>query len=84
MKNIKNSKWAKEFKKDCPTAYNEAIKLAQDPNLEVDVYKSDEAGAFMGDFQWVIATEKNFWMDAKKTKKEALALCKEMGWKLIK
>lgn len=43
--------------------------------------KTDETGEMV----WAIQVDgDNFWMDAKKTKKEAINLCKKMGWKIIK
>ena len=70
--------WAKEFKKDSPVSYDQAIDLAMMPNLLVRIYKTDENGEWMWAIEAVILN--GFWMDAKKTKKEAIALCENMGW----
>lgn len=79
-KELMATKWAKEFKKDNPNifAYNEAINIAMIPSLPVIIYRTDENG------EWVWAIEPvnvaGFWMGAKKTKKESMKLCDEMGW----
>jgi hypothetical protein len=78
---LKKTKWAKEFKKECPDQYEEALELALNPDLRVFIQKSDASGIVL----WAVSTGElnpEFWLDAKKTKKEALALCKEMGWKV--
>lgn len=77
--------WAKEFKKDSPISYETGINLAMSPELIVSVYKTNETGEYV----WCIsvcepADHGCFWMDAKKTKKEAIELCKLMGWKRTK
>jgi hypothetical protein len=83
---IYKTSWAKEFKKDCPTSYNQAISLAKlGKQLEVEVYKNNENGEWL----WSIAVVNHlnatgFWMDSKPTKKEAMAIVKQFGWTLVK
>jgi hypothetical protein len=82
---IKNSDWAKKLMKESPVSYDQAIKFACSENFRVYIYRNTETGVPM----WSIAAcedghTTDFWMDSFKTKKEALALCKEMGWGLVK
>lgn len=76
---IEKTSWAKEFKRECLKYYSDALQFALRTPLFVDIYKTDETGELL----WVIQVkETTFWMDGFKTKKEAVALCKEMGWKV--
>lgn len=78
--NIEKTKWAKEFKIDCLSYYDKAIELVSNPDLMVDIDYNNENG------NWVhavrIADNEDFWLDAKKTKKQAEALCHKMNWKI--
>ena len=82
MKAIERTAWAKEFKKECDWQYDNALKLATDPDLYVAVVKSYEV-SISGEWA-IIAGGTDFWLDAKKTKREAVALCKQMGWRISK
>ena len=77
---IEDTAWAKRFKAECPTAYDDAIKIAGETS-HVTLEKRDDHSA-KGDFVWAITsvTEPDFWLDGCKTKKEALAVCKELKW----
>lgn len=78
MKNIEKTVWAKKLKKEEHISlYNRAIEIASDPDLQVDIYKTDETGEWV----WAVSADDCFWLDSFKTKKEAIALCKTMGWK---
>jgi hypothetical protein len=78
---IKITTWAREFKRDCPSSYAMAIDYASQERLEVTVGKSDATGVPL----WAVAVaDTDFWMDALPTKKAALALCKQMGWRIVK
>ena len=58
-------------------------RIAKDPTLRVEFVHTDETG----EWQWAICASSHdpgFWMDARPTKKAALALCREMGWKLLR
>ena len=63
---LEDTEWAREFKRDCPTSYLQAIEYAGTPKM-----------------LWAIApvSDPEFWMDAKPTKKEAVALCRKMKWR---
>lgn len=87
LKKLRATSWAKQFRKECIACYPEAIFLASSPDLIVELDHNNETG--LNDWVWsisVVSPESHyaFWLDSKKTKKEALALCKEMGWKVQK
>lgn len=69
--------WAREFKMDCPGGFEEAIKLALNPETEYIVYRTDESGPLL----YVISDDKGFWMTGFKLRKDAISLCKKMNWK---
>ena len=81
---LKKTLWGKSLLTESEGTRTLALEIASDPTLQVFLYKTDETGEKM----WAISVANDkypcFWMDAKKTKKEALALCKEMGWKVTK
>lgn len=79
---LEQTPWAIEFKADSPVSYPAALRFAQEDRLEVLVEKTNEAGFS----QWVarVFDEPSFWMEAKPTKAEVLAVCKSMGWKVIR
>lgn len=81
LEDLEKTAWAVEFKADSPVSYSMALKYAARADLSVEICKTDEAG----ETRWVIVPEYDtgFWMDAKPTRKEAIALCREMGWKII-
>ena len=78
---IEKTSWAKNFKSESPVSYAEAIKLACIENLEVEILHTDENG----EWQWCIVASdsQGFWMDAFKSREEAVSLCKEMGWIIV-
>lgn len=82
---LEQTEWAKAFKADAPVSYMEALRLAENPHLRVEIYRTDETG----ELQWAISAVvrgeyTGFWMDAKPTKKEATELCKRTGWKIAR
>ena len=85
---IEATAWAKRFKKDCGQSYSQAIDIALRTRLVI-IEKRDD-NSFLGDYQFAITTadadeyEDDFWLDAFDTKKEALSLCREMGWMVKK
>lgn len=87
-KELKKTQWAKRCKKETITEiYELSLDLALNPDLQVLVYKSTALEKPV----WAISVQEtnsrpddNFWMDTFKTKKEAVALCKEMKWKIVK
>jgi len=83
--NVSKTKWARYFKKDNPISYGTALQLAHNPDLRVVIDKNNETGKWMYSISVVDPDEHcGFWMDSFETKKEALSLCKEMGWKVIR
>lgn len=74
---LENTDWAKRFKEDSPVSYAKGIALALQADFEVGLHFNEEAE----DWQWCVVTD-GFWMDAFPTRDQALALCKEMGWKI--
>jgi len=81
QKDLERTAWAKEFRRDAPVSYATALRYAQEERLEVFVEKTDESG----ELQWVIRVlhDPAFWMDAKPTKKAAIEICRQMGWKIV-
>lgn len=78
---LEETAWAKAFKADSPVSYQQALELALNPDLVVWLVRNNAAGVW----QWSIVADElapGFWMDAKPTRREALALCREMGWKV--
>lgn len=73
-KELEQTEWAKNFKKGCPTSYKKAIDLV---TITVKILHSNELGEWM----WAVVAGEDFWLDAFTTKKEAINLCKEMGWR---
>lgn len=76
---LETTTWAREFKKDSPVSYEQALTLAMAPDLTVWLVHNSDSGVW----QWSIVADElapGFWLDAKPTKEEALALCAEMGW----
>lgn len=89
MKKIENTAWAKRFWTITGGLdYETGIKLAIDPALRVRIEKNTD----LGYKQWaIVVIEPNlkpeiteFWLESFDTKKEAVALCKEMRWKIQK
>jgi hypothetical protein len=82
MRELKKTEWAKEFKTDNSVEYDHALDLASGENVCVKVVHTNEAGKW----EWAIFPVENteFWFMAYRTKRDALALCKEMGWKVVK
>lgn len=71
--------WAREFKADSPVSYEQALTLVMAPDLTVWLVHNCDVGIW----QWSIVADElapGFWLDAKPTKKAALALCRQMGW----
>lgn len=74
--------WARRFKEECPSRFEEAIAIAERAPV-VDIVMTDEH-SFRGDYKFVIIEhggDNSFWLDAFNTKEEALSLCEAMGWR---
>lgn len=78
-KELVKTTWAKNFKKTNPMDYDDAIDIAMDNTVDVGIYKTDQTG----EWRWAIDAGNGFWLDSFKTKKEAVSLCKKMGWKIL-
>lgn len=64
-------------------SYEKALELAQNPKLRIFLSHTDENGELLWALMAFIDDEDlDFWMDTKSTKKEAIALCRTMGWKI--
>lgn len=83
MAELEKTAWAREFEKDAPVSYAEALRLAsRQGGLEVDV---ESATTVLGEPCYAIVAadhEPTFWMDHKPTRRDAVALCKNMGWRV--
>ena len=79
---LESSDWARRFRADAPVSYREGLEFAMNPGLRVFLRHTEESG----EPQWVICVEERpgFWMDAVDTRAEAIALCKVMGWKVVR
>lgn len=77
---LRRSKWAKNFKCECPQQYEDAILHASTLKY-VKIEKLDDH-SFVGDFVWAIMPDTNpeFWLDGLTTYDEAFQLCNEMNW----
>jgi len=83
-KQLESTKWAKEFKKDCPSCYEEAIKFALDQYQCFNIYHNTELGVPMWSIAAIVlpsSTNDNFWMASFEVQRDAAALCEKMGWK---
>lgn len=77
---LEQTPWAIDFNADSPVSYREALQLANQVDVVVDV---ERTSTVLGEpcFAILVADRTPaFWMDHKPTRKAAEALCKEMGW----
>ena len=87
-KTIISTKWARNFKRTCPTGYKEAIRLAEKLHsgeiTKVMIYPNNENGTWVWSIvpsgENVSRFDQEFWLDAKSLQKDAIAVCCEMGW----
>lgn len=80
---IEGTPWARAFKADSPVSYPDAIRFATDPSLRVEIVHTNETGAW----QWAVVAashDPDFWMATRLTKREAVALCRQMGWRQLR
>lgn len=75
---LHETEWVKDFKEDCPVGYDEAIELASMFDVFVQIKETNKTGETV----WAIesAERPDFWMTARQSKEEAIALCNQMGW----
>jgi len=73
--------WSAEFRRMCPADHGRALEYASDPDLCVDIIRTDETG----EVQWVIVPEVDpeFWLDSFASKTAALTFCRKIGWRLL-
>jgi hypothetical protein len=91
-KSIRSSNWARRLKRSLGqgSAYEEGIQIAEKllsgeiPSVFLN--HNDENGEWMWSIQPFVTFGNlgEYWLDAKKTKKEAEQVCREMGWKIKK
>lgn len=79
---LEATEWAKRFKAGCKTMYEDALKLAAKVDRVVIEQRDDHSSK--GDFLWAIIPDcdTEFWLDALPTKKAAVAVCREMHWRV--
>ena len=76
-KQLEKTTWAKKFKVDDPSDYDQAIFYALKNPLCVDIQRTDENGEML----WAIqVVDSSFWMEAFPLKTQAINLCNKMGW----
>jgi hypothetical protein len=91
---IRSTPWARRFKRAVRgSAYKEVIRIANKLSSGeisgVTIHKTYGHSVF-GDRGWVICpfvvfgSEWGFWLDVAHTKKRAVEICREMGWKVLK
>lgn len=80
MRKIQESDWAKRFKEHAPRQYREALALAQRLQWVVIAHRDDHSAK--GDRLWAITPDADpeFWLDATRTKAEAVAICASLDW----
>lgn len=83
-KELEKTPWAKKFKSECPSSYEEAIERALSPNFEVIIIHSHELEKRIYAIEALEEGEKTeFWMEAFEYKGDAIALCERMGWRIV-
>lgn len=76
---IQKSEWANNIKKYVDDdLYNTFIKVADDPDLMVNIFHKENLG-------WVVEARNiipDFYLDVCFTKESAISLCNSMGWSI--
>jgi hypothetical protein len=77
---IEATEWAKRFKVEYPSSYEEAIKLAAILDHISVQKRGDHSLQF--DYFWAITSDcpPDFWLGAIPTQKEAVAVCRSLKW----
>jgi hypothetical protein len=78
---LEQTVWGMKFARNAPSCFDKAAEYALDSNERFSIYLTSE----LDDEDWFVivpASNKEFWMDAKSSLKEAVILCQLMGWKL--
>ena len=84
---IEHTSWARNFAREAPYFYDEAIRRVTSPNFAVKIIHTTELDKPV----WVVEaiTEKDkpdeggFWMEAFPTKYKALDFCEKMKWRVV-
>lgn len=85
LRNIKQTPWYAEVKSQlAPAQRDELLHIAADTDQEFMLVRTDEHDK--GKFLYAIVPVglDDVWMNAFKTKRAALRLCKDMAWTLVK
>lgn len=77
---LANTSWAREFLKECPSQFENAVRLASDPDLEVMIERTDDSGSLVYAISPISAPK--FWFDAFSSKRKAIQFCHSMSWKI--
>lgn len=84
---IEQTSWAKNFKREAPYFYDEAIRRVTSPNFAVKLMHTNELGTLMWAVEAVAEkgdpNEGGFWMEAFPTKYKALDFCEKMNWRVV-
>ena len=84
---IEHTSWAKNFKREAPYFYDEAIRRVTSPNFAVKIVYSTEIGDLVWAVEAVAEEDKTddggFWMEAFPTKYNALYFCEKMKWRVV-
>lgn len=84
---IEHTSWAKNFKREAPYFYDEAIRRVTSPDFAVKVIHSTELGSPVWAIE-AVAEEGDpddcgLWMEAFPTKYKALDFCEKMKWRVV-
>jgi hypothetical protein len=80
-KELEKTEWGERVYEALTALRNILFLRAMNPNLVVNVFKSKLETPI-----WVIVDVTDngeFWLDSFPTKKEAIALCRKMKWKIV-
>ena len=82
---IEHTSWAKNFKREAPYFYDEAIRRVASPDFAVKIIHSTELDSPVWAVEAIAehAYDGGLWMEAFTTKDEALDFCEEMGWWVV-
>lgn len=75
--NYENTEWAKEYKTVCPDAYDLALKIANHPDLMVNIVPKN--GLYMIEPRNLVP---DFPLAYTYSKEQAYTLCVEMNWSI--
>ena len=78
---IKKTAWFQAFSKSCSMGAEEALQYASDSDERFTIHKTNESGVWL----YVVSPQSSpaFWMTGKSTRREAVALCRSLKWKVV-